>query len=164
MIEEKYIDTEQEDVLENEDGRGFTLIEILLVVSIITVLVAMAIPQINGVKRGAYETGALKALNALGAAELAYRNVYRHFTNFEGLRQRGFVHRNYRKFGPTDNERLAKHYSIDFHVRDTFKNFTYGFAFVAFPDRGNDLNLHTFRIVEDGTVEQSRDGIYWTPR
>jgi prepilin-type N-terminal cleavage/methylation domain-containing protein len=149
---------------EKEEGRGFTLLEILLVVSIITVIVAMALPQLSGVKRSAYELGALKALNALGAAEIAYRNVYRHFTSFEGLRQREFVNSHWRKHGRTDRERLAKHYSIHFFVRDTFKDRTYGFAYVAFPDSGNSLNLHTFRIFEDGTIEQTRNGINWVPR
>ena len=149
---------------ENGKGRGFTLLEILLVVSILTVLVAMALPQLSGVKRSAYELGAIKALNALGTAEMAYRGVYRHFTSFEGLRSRDFINPNRRKYGLTDRERLAKHYSIHFFVRDTFKNFTYGYGFVALPDSGNSYNLHTFRIFEDGTVEQSRDGVNWVPR
>lgn len=149
---------------ETEEGRGFTLLEILLVVSIITIIVAMALPQFTGVKRSAYELSAIKALNALGAAEIAYRNVHRHFTDFEGLRQREYLNPNWRKWGLTDRERLAKHYSIHFFVRDTFKNYTYGFAYVAYPDSGNSLNLHTFRILEDGTVEQSRDGVNWVPR
>ena len=149
---------------EQEEGKGFTLLEILLVVSIITILVTMALPQITGVKRSAYELGAIKALNALGSAEMAYRNTYRHFTSFEGLRRREYVNQNWRKYNFTDRERMAKHYSIHFWVRDTFKDFTYGYGYVAFPDRGNSLNLRTFRILEDGTIEQSRDGTVWQPR
>jgi prepilin-type N-terminal cleavage/methylation domain-containing protein len=147
-----------------EETRGFTLIEILMVVSIITIIVAMALPQLSGVKRSAYELGAIKALNALGTAEMAYRNEFRHFTSFEGLRVRDFVNPHWRKYGSTDRERLSKHYSLHFWVRDTFKDFTYGYGYIAFPDSGNSLNLHTFRILEDGTIEQSRDGINWVPR
>ena len=164
MPEDKDTRIPCDETREEEEGRGFTLLEILLVVSIITIIVAMALPQLTGVKRSAYELGALKALNALGSAEIAYRNVYRHFTSFEGLRQRDFVNSHWRKFGTTDRERMAKHYSIHFFVRDTFKDFTYGFGYIAYPDSGNSLNLRTFRILEDGTIEQSRDGINWVPR
>ena len=160
-IKEKIMD---EELVESGEGRGFTLLEVLLVVSIITVIVAMALPQLSGVKRSAYELGAMKALNALGAAELSYRNVYRHFTSFDGLRIRGFVNERLRKFGLTDRERIAKHYSINYYVMDTFKHYTYGYQYIAFPDRGNSYNLHTFRIMTDGTIEQTRDGVNWVPR
>jgi prepilin-type N-terminal cleavage/methylation domain-containing protein len=164
MHEEQVKQKTIEESKPSEESRGFTLLEILLVVSIITILVAMALPQLSGVKRSAYELGAVKALNALGSAEMAYRNVYRHFTSFEGLREREFVNSHWRKFGSSDRERLSKHYSIHFFVRNTFKNYTYGYGYVAFPDSGNSMNLHTFRILEDGTIEQSRDGITWVPR
>jgi prepilin-type N-terminal cleavage/methylation domain-containing protein len=163
-LKDKYMEKDTVESEEPEEGRGFTLLEILLVVSIITVIVAMALPQLSGMKRSAYELGAMKALNALGTAELAYRGVYRHFTSFEGLRIRGFVNERLRKFGPTDRERMAKHYSINYYVMDTFKHYTYGYQFIAFPDRGNSYNLHTFRILTDGTVEQTSDGITWQPR
>lgn len=153
-----------EETTEEHEGRGFTLLEILLVVSIITIIVAMALPQLSGVKRSAYELGAIKALNALGSSEIAYRNIYRHFTSFEGLRTREFVNSHWRKYGRTDRERMAKHYSLHFFVRNTFKDFTYGFGYIAFPDSGNSLNLHTFRVLEDGTVEQSSNGVTWVPR
>ena len=164
MRDDEVKNTIVEEETQPEDARGFTLLEILLVVSIITIIVAMALPQLSGVKRSAYELSAVKALNALGTSELAYRNIYRDFTSFEGLRSREFVNLHWRKWGLTDRERLAKHYSIDFFVRDTFKDFTYGYGYVAYPDPGNSLNLHTFRIFEDGTVEQTKDGINWVPR
>jgi prepilin-type N-terminal cleavage/methylation domain-containing protein len=164
MNEHQVKERKDDDSNKKEEVRGFTLLEILLVVSIITVIVAMALPQLSGVKRSAYELGAVKALNALGSAEMAYRNDFRHFTSFEGLRVREYVNSHWRKYGSTDRERLSKHYSIHFFVRDTFKDFTYGYGYVAFPDSGNSLNLHTFRILEDGTIEQTRDGVNWVPR
>jgi prepilin-type N-terminal cleavage/methylation domain-containing protein len=164
MRDDETKNIEVEESTGEPEDRGFTLLEILLVVSIITVIVAMALPQLSGVKRSAYELGAMKALNALGSSEIAYRNIYRQFTSFEGLRQRDFVNSHWRKHGITDRERLAKHYSIHFFVRNTFKDFTYGFGYIAYPDTGNSLNLHTFRVLEDGTVEQSSDGTNWVPR
>lgn len=136
---------------------GFTLLEILLVVTIITIIVAMAIPTLRNTKRGAYEMGAAKALKTLGEAEMAYANIYGHYTNFEGLRQLSFINRDWRKYNPGgDVSRMAKHYSIDYRVQDTYRHFTFGYLFIAYPDRN--MNMDTFFIQEDGTVEVWRDG------
>ncbi len=136
---------------------GFTLLEILLVVTILTIIVAMAIPTLRTTKYGAYEAGAEKALKTLGEAEMAYSNIYGHYTSFEGLRTMSFINRDWRKYNPSgDISRMAKHYSIEYHVQDTYRWFTFGYLYIAYPDRN--LKLDTFFIQEDGTVEVLRDG------
>ena len=136
---------------------GFTLLEILLVVTIITIIVAMAIPTLRTTKSGAYEAGAAKALRTLGEAEMAYANLYGHYTSFEGLRQLSFINRDWRKYNRYgDISRMAKHYSIDYRVRNTYRWFTFGYEFVAHPD--SNLPLKTYVIREDGTVEVIKDG------
>jgi prepilin-type N-terminal cleavage/methylation domain-containing protein len=137
--------------------RGFTLLEILLVVTIITIIVAMAIPTLRTSKRGVYEVGAAKALKTLGEAEMAYSNIYGHYTSFEGLRRLGFINPNWRKYNPAgDISRMAKHYSIDYHVRNTYRHFTFGYEYIAFPDRNLPLDVYVIR--EDGVVEVYRGG------
>ena len=137
--------------------RGFTLLEILLVVTILTIIVAMAIPTMRSSRRGAYEMGAAKALKTLGEAEMAYANVFGHYTDFEGLRQLNFIDRDWRKYNPSsDLSRMAKHYSIMYRVRNTYRHFTFGYEFWAFPDR--DLGLDIYYINEGGVVDVIRDG------
>ena len=137
--------------------KGFTLLEILLVVTILTIVIAMAIPTLRTAKGGAYEMGAAKALKTLGEAEMAYRAVNGHYTSFEGLRQLSFINRDWRKYNPGgDLSRMAKHYSIDFYVQDTYRHWTFGYLYIAHPD--SNLPLDTFMMEEDGTVKVIRDG------
>jgi hypothetical protein len=101
--------------------------------------------------------GAAKALRTLGEAEMAYANIYGHYTSFEGLRQLGFINRDWRKYNPYgDVSRMAKHYSIEFHVRNTYRHFTFGYMYIAYPDRN--LPLDVYMMLEDGTIEVVRDG------
>jgi hypothetical protein len=50
---------------------------------------------------------------------------------------------------------MAKHYSIDYHVRNTYRWFTFGYEYIAFPDRNLPLKIYVIR--EDGTVEVIKD-------
>ena len=56
--------------------RGFTLIEVLVVVGIIGILTVLAIPATRKVEKVVLETGAVKGLNVIqGAFELYYREM-----------------------------------------------------------------------------------------
>jgi prepilin-type N-terminal cleavage/methylation domain-containing protein len=53
---------------------GFSLIELLIVVSIIMVLSAVAVPNLLRVRQNAYEASAVGFLRTLQAAQIAYRS------------------------------------------------------------------------------------------
>ena len=56
--------------------RGFSMIELLIVVAILLVLAGMAIPKYLHAKVAADETAALSAMRTLATAEVAYLNSY----------------------------------------------------------------------------------------
>lgn len=138
--------------------RGFTLLEILLVVAIIAILLAMAIPQVTGAKKSAWEVSAMKAVKSIGAAQMAYQASYRQFTSFYHLQRLRYIDPGYTHGGGTDAARMAKHYSVWIELEPQVAGRTYGFSIFAYPDPG--FGLKTFRMTENGIMQQSTGGGY----
>ena len=59
---------------------GYTMLEILIVVGILTVIVTMAIPNITRMKKHAYESAAIEGLRAIADAEELYYDVGGYYT------------------------------------------------------------------------------------
>jgi type IV pilus assembly protein PilA len=55
---------------------GFSLIELLIVIAIILIILAMALPKLNKARMQAMETGAIKALSTLHAAQAQYYSEF----------------------------------------------------------------------------------------
>jgi len=60
----------------NAARRGFSLIELLIVITIILIIITMAVPKFNAAKRFANETGAIQAIRALHEVETQYQSQY----------------------------------------------------------------------------------------
>lgn len=68
-------------ILSDRAGRpsqpnGFTLMELLIVISIILILMLMAIPTMGNMKRQGNETSAIQSLRAISMAEIQYESTY----------------------------------------------------------------------------------------
>jgi prepilin-type N-terminal cleavage/methylation domain-containing protein len=55
---------------------GFSLIELLIVIAIILIILAMALPKLNKARMTAMETGAVKAISTLHAAQAQYYSEF----------------------------------------------------------------------------------------
>jgi type IV pilus assembly protein PilA len=56
--------------------KGFSLIELLIVVSIILIIAAIAIPSLVGAKMAAHEASAANSIRTINTAQVTYQSVY----------------------------------------------------------------------------------------
>ena len=63
----------------NRLRRGFSLIELLIVIAIILILASIATVQVNKQLMSAHETAAIKTINTLHQAELGYNSQFGRF-------------------------------------------------------------------------------------
>jgi type IV pilus assembly protein PilA len=59
--------------------RGFSLIELLIVIAIILIIVTVALPKLNKARMYAQETAALKAIQTLNTAQVQYNSQFGRF-------------------------------------------------------------------------------------
>ncbi len=75
-----------------EDTRGFSMIELLIVVAIIAIIAAMAVPSLLTSKQAADEASALQGCRTIGSAEVAYAATNnQQYTDLSTLVSGGFL-------------------------------------------------------------------------
>jgi len=123
--------------------KGFTLVEIMIVVAIIALLAAIAIPNLLRARVSAQEAAAAAALHTVAAAEIQYRATHSSYADLDEL----------------DDETPPY---IDSTLAAGAKQ---GYDFVAVANSGTDFyataapqtltQAHTFYIDEDGVLCRS---------
>lgn|SRR5579871_2272583 len=63
----------------NRRRRGFSLIELLIVIAIILIIVTVALPKLNNATRFAHETAAIKAIQTIHTVQVQYNSQYGHY-------------------------------------------------------------------------------------
>jgi type IV pilus assembly protein PilA len=59
--------------------RGFSLIELLIVIAIILIIVTVALPKLNNATRFAHEAAAIKAIQTIQTMQVQYNSQYGRF-------------------------------------------------------------------------------------
>jgi len=72
-------------------NKGFSLIELLIVVAIILIIAAIAIPNLLKARRSANEGSATASMRTIGSGELLYRSTQGVFTSLTGLSADGVI-------------------------------------------------------------------------
>jgi len=72
-------------------NKGFSLIELLIVVAIILIIAAIAIPNLLKARRSANEGSATASMRTIGSGELLYRSTQGAFTTLAGLSADGVI-------------------------------------------------------------------------
>jgi type IV pilus assembly protein PilA len=60
-------------------NRGFSLIELLIVIAIILIIVTVALPKLNNATRFAHEAAAIKAIQTIHTVQVQYNSQYGRF-------------------------------------------------------------------------------------
>lgn len=152
--------TEQEKNRLDRSRRGYTMVEIMLAVGLIGIIAAMAIPNLQRVRRNALETGAIEGLKQLAQAEEMYFDIFGYYTSgrdqWHDLRKVDAI--DAKAWGRLSNRRgkFIKGYSIQLV---NLGEYPQNYSIIAWPiERG--MNLRTFFIIGDGII---RDTEYMAP-
>ena len=139
---------------------GFTLIEILLVVAILSILVVLAIPSYYGSRRSTIESSAVAGLREIANAEEMYYNVNNFYPggksedHFGRLRSiDAFDPKAYQRTDSVDG--FIKGYSINFFSNGPYPQ-SYSLEIVPVQ---NEMGLRTFTLA-NGKI---KDGHGYSP-
>ena len=62
--------------MRRRNQRGFSLIELLIVIAIILIIITIAVPKLSTAKRFAQETAAMRAIQTINTAEVQYNSQF----------------------------------------------------------------------------------------
>jgi len=137
--------TTERDAPRRSARRGFTVLELLIVITVIATIASIALPNYVGAKKAANETSAINSMRALVAAQENYRVAKSagKYATLEQLKDSGLV-----------NSALGSGAMSGY----TFMTVTPGastFAFIAYPQASGGDRL--FYVDQTGVIRTAED-------
>ena len=136
------------------DEKGFTLLEVMVVSSIIGILAAIAIPSLAGARKSALQSACLKALRSITDAEEMYYRDNLTYTDY-WLELDNYLPGAYS--GWRGKYFFVENYSLYFRASSNYQRYTC----FAYPT-DNSLRLSTFSITDEAIPETPVAG-GWEP-
>lgn len=141
--------------IRSKNESGYTLLELLLVTSIVSILAALLIPQLLIQKEKLIEAQAQRRLRTIGSvmADYTLSHLEEGYADFQELKDSKMI---------SDNVTLSSiivDYSLAFHTTDTAGSGSAGYTIIAYPRPERSYGrLSTFAITEDNVVRVYKPG------
>ena len=138
--------------------RGYTMVEIMLAVSLISILAVLAMPNYQMARRNALETNAIQGLKELSEAEEVYYDAFGYYTSghdqFHDLRKVDAIdHKAYQRMAGRRGL-FIKGYSVQMINMGEYPQ---NYSIIVWPLEKY-MDLKTFYLVSDGIVRDWGSG------
>ncbi len=92
MVLKNQLETDGENMVALHRNKGFTLIELMVVIAIIAIVAAIAIPSLWGARKSANESSAIASLRTISTMNNMYRTRFQSYANaLTDLNSQGFI-------------------------------------------------------------------------